>query len=65
MLPIILGAAQMARDECRHIQDVPCGMLTSQGFFATRPSSGGAYASQAKNTIAKYKEGASCKHVKL
>jgi hypothetical protein len=33
-LPIILGAAQAAEEECKHIQDVARGMLQSQGFLS-------------------------------
>ncbi len=33
MLPVILTAAQAAKDECQQIQDIACKIVTSQGFF--------------------------------
>jgi hypothetical protein len=57
MLPVILAAAQAAKDECKQIQDIACGMLASQGFFASTPSSASVHVSQAEQTLQKYKDG--------
>jgi hypothetical protein len=55
-LPFILAAAQSAEDKCKHIQEVAWGMLQSHGFFLQGIGSAGTLASQAENTIAKYKD---------
>jgi hypothetical protein len=56
MLPIILAAAQAAKDECKQFQDIERGMLASQGFFASTPSGASVHASQAEQTLRKYKD---------
>ncbi len=58
MLPVILAAAQVAKDECKQFQDIAHGMLASQGFFASMPSGASVHASQAEQTLQKYKDGA-------
>jgi hypothetical protein len=61
-LPFILAAAQSTEDKCKHIKEVTWGtMLQSQGFFLQGVGSAGTLASQAKNTIAKYKDHAPTK----
>jgi hypothetical protein len=63
MLPVILAAAQAAEDECKQFQDIACGMLASQGFFASMPSSASVYASQAEQTLQRYKGGVPMKRI--
>jgi hypothetical protein len=61
ILPIILAAAQAAKDKCQQIQDITRKIVTSQGFFMQGTPGAKAYPSQAETTIAKYKE---CTQVK-
>jgi hypothetical protein len=66
MLPVILVAAQAAKDECQQIQDIACKIVTSQGFFMQGTPGAKVYPSQAETTIAQYKEGTQFKdQVKL
>jgi hypothetical protein len=58
MLPTILAAAQAAKDDQNQIQEIARGMLVGQGFFVKAPGNAVAYASQAKNTLGQYKDGA-------
>jgi hypothetical protein len=57
-LAIILAAAQAAKDEVHHVQDI-ARLLVSQGFFSV--ANGGvlvsAHPSQAENTLMKYSDG--------
>jgi hypothetical protein len=63
MLPVILSTAQVAKDKCKQFQDIARGMLTSQGFFASTPSGASVHASQAEQTLQKYKDGVPIKHI--
>jgi hypothetical protein len=66
MLPVILAAAQAAKDECQQIQDIARKIVTSQGFFMQGVPGAKAYPRQAEMTIAQYKEGTQFKEqVKL
>ena len=58
MLPTILAAVQAAKDDQNQIQEITHGMLVSQGFFMKVSGNAGAYASQAKNMLGYYKDGA-------
>jgi hypothetical protein len=57
-LPIILAAAQAAKDEVKQMQDIACGML-GQGFYSKIIGGGDApaFASQAEKTLSNYKGG--------
>jgi hypothetical protein len=57
-LPIILAAAQAAKDEVKQMQDIACGML-GQGFYSNVIGGGDApaFASQAEKTLSNYKGG--------
>jgi hypothetical protein len=58
MLPIILAAAQAAKDKCKLIQDITRTMRSSQGIFfqgANVP------ASYAKKYLSQYKQGSGAK----
>jgi hypothetical protein len=57
MLPVILAAAQAAKDECKRFQDITRRMLASQKFFASTPGSVSAYAIQVEQTLQKYMDG--------
>ncbi len=63
VLPVILATAQVAKDGCKQFQDIACGMLASQGFFASMPSGASVYASQAEQTLQKYKDGVPIKRI--
>jgi hypothetical protein len=52
MLPVILAAAQAAKDKCKQFQDIAHSM-----FFASKPSGTSVHASQAEETLQKYKDG--------
>ncbi len=63
MLPVILAAAQVAKDKCKQFQDIARGMLASQGFFASMPSGARVHASLADQTLKKYKNGVPIKRI--
>jgi hypothetical protein len=63
MLPVIFAVAQAAGDKCKQFQDIACGMLASQGFFASMPSGASVHASQAEQTLRKYKDSVPIKHI--
>jgi hypothetical protein len=66
MLPVVLKAAQAAKDECQQIQNIAGKIVTSQGYFMQGMPGAKAYPSQAERTITQYKEGTQTKeHVKL
>jgi hypothetical protein len=64
-LPIILAAAQLAKDEVHQLQDIACSVTGGQGFhiqvppgiptISTPPYVIPAYPSQAERTLVKYK----------